>query len=81
MEAWAVPSGAPNVTVRVSVTIARDGSVVSTRILEQSGDAAVDTSVEMTLDRVKFVAPLPDSEKENQRTVNLVFDVKAKLLG
>jgi protein TonB len=81
MEAWAVPSGAPNVTVRVSVTIAKDGSVVSSRILEQSGDAAVDTSVEMTLDRVKFVAPLPDSATEDQRTVNIVFDVKAKLLG
>lgn len=80
-EAWLVPDGAPEVTVKVSVTIARDGSVVSARIIDQSGNSAVDTSVEMTLDRVKFVAPLPDGAKEDQRTVNIVFDVKSKLLG
>lgn len=80
-EAWLVPDGAPEVTVKVSVTIARDGSVVSSRIIDQSGNAAVDTSVEMTLDRVKYVAPLPDGAKEDQRTVTIVFDVKSKLLG
>lgn len=80
-DAWLVPDRAPEVTVKVSVTIARDGSVVSARVVEQSGDSAVDTSVEMTLDRVKFVAPLPDGAKEDQRTVTIVFDVKSKLLG
>ena len=80
-EAWLVPDGAPEVAVRVSVTIARDGSVTATRILEQSGNASVDNSVEMTLDRVKFVVPLPEGAKEDQRTVEIVFDVKSKLLG
>jgi TonB family protein len=68
-------------TVTVSVTIARNGTVVSTEIIRRSGNAAVDQSVEAVLNRVKYAAPLPDDAKEDQRTVEIVFDVKSKLLG
>jgi TonB family protein len=78
--AWVVPDGITdeNATTAVSVTIARDGTVVSSRITRSSGSAAVDRSVQVTLDRVKQVARLPDDAKEDQRTVTINFNVKAK---
>ena len=60
--AWIVPDGITdeNATVAAAVTIARDGTVVSSRITRSSGNPAVDRSVQVTLDRVKWAAPLPD---------------------
>jgi TonB family protein len=82
-DAWILPDGIKDdtATVSVSVTIARDGTVISSRILQRSGDAAVNSSVQMTLDRVGRVVPLPDDSKESQRTVTINFNVKSKLLG
>ncbi|HET7624990.1 MAG TPA: TonB family protein [Verrucomicrobiae bacterium] len=82
-DAWTVPDGVTDdsATVAASVTIARDGSVISARIIRSSGNSLVDDSVQRTLDRVKFAAPLPDDAKESQRTVTINFNVKAKLLG
>ena len=79
-DAWIVPDGVTDdeATATASVTIARDGTVVSSRIVKRSGNALADQSVEMTLRRVTYVAPLPESAKENQRTVSIVFNVKAK---
>jgi TonB family protein len=78
--AWIVPDGITdeNATVTASVTIARDGTVVSSRITRSSGSAAVDRSVQVTLDRVKWAAPLPEETKEDQRTVSINFNVAAK---
>ena len=82
--AWVLPDGVANdeAVTTASVTIARDGSVVSSRITRFSGDAVVDHSVQATLDRVHYAAPLPDNAKEDRRTVSINFSVKAKrLLG
>jgi TonB family protein len=78
--AWVVPDGITdeNATTAAVVTIARDGSVVSSRITRSSGNPGVDQSVQRTLDRVKWAAPLPDTAKENERTVNINFNVAAK---
>jgi colicin import membrane protein len=78
--AWTVPDGITdeNATVGASVTIARDGTVVSAHITRSSGNPGVDRSVERTLERVKWAAPLPDSAKEDQRTVKINFNVAAK---
>jgi len=82
-DAWIVPDGVKDdsATVTVSVTIGRDGSVISSRITRRSGDAAVDQSVQMVLDRVTRTVPLPADSDDNQRTVTINFNVKAKLLG
>lgn len=82
-DAWIVPDGIndDSATTSVSVTIAKDGHVVSANIVRRSGNAAVDHSVQMAIDRVKFVAPLPEDSKDTQRTVTIDFNVKAKLLG
>jgi TonB family protein len=78
--AWVVPDGITddNATTAAVVTIARDGTVVSSHITRSSGNAGVDRSVQVTLDRVKWAAPLPDTATENQRTVNINFNVAAK---
>jgi TonB family protein len=81
--AWILPSGvtSDSATVSASVTIARDGRVISAEISRRSGNGTVDDSVQAALDRVKFAAPLPDDAQEEQRTITIIFDVKAKLLG
>ena len=65
-------------TVEATVTIARDGTVISARIIRPSGNASVDRAVQATLDRVKYAAPLPDDAKENQRTVSISFYAKPR---
>jgi len=80
--AWLVPDGVTddNATVSATVTIARDGSVVSAHITHSCGNAGVDRSVQAALDRVTHVAPLPPSATEDQRTVPLNFNVRARRL-
>jgi len=81
---WEVPDGASDgAIISVSVTIARNGDVVRSSITHRSGDAIADASVELLLDRVHHVAPLPEDSKDDQRTVNIDFSVKAakRLLG
>lgn len=79
-DAWIVPDGVADdaATTRASVTIARDGTVVTSHITRSSGNKEVDESVQRTLDRVRRAAPLPDDAKEDQRTVEINFNVKAK---
>ena len=82
--AWLLPDGVEDneATTVATVTIARNGSVVSFRITRFSGDSVVDHSVQATLERVRYVAPLPENSKDDQRTVTINFNVKAKrLLG
>lgn len=78
--AWRTPNSVDNdnAITRVSVTIASDGTVTSSRILTPSGDANVDASVQQTLDRVTFIAPFPDGAKEKEKTFIINFNLKAK---
>ena len=63
-----------NAMVKFSVTIARDGTVISSRIVNKSGDANVDAAVRRMLDRVTFIAPFPEGATENQRTYPINFN-------
>lgn len=83
-QAWIPPADVTddNATAKVSVTIARDGSVISARLQTPSVSATVDRSVEQTLRRVKFIAPFPDGATDDERTFIIKFNLKAKrLLG
>ena len=79
-QAWMLPDGVTDddATVTASVTIARDGTVVNARIIRASSSLEVNRSVQRTLDSVKWAAPLPRDAKEDERTVNINFNVKAK---
>jgi TonB family protein len=78
--AWLAPDDAASddAVAKVSVTIANNGTVVSSHITRASGDSQVDRSVQATLDRVTFIAPFPDGAKEKQRTYIINFNLKAK---
>jgi len=77
-QAWAqIPLGTvanSNENVRVSVVIASDGTVVSARIIESSGDTALDASVQKTLERVTFIAPFPEGTTDKQRPYTISFN-------
>ena len=82
--AWMAPddSASDDANTKVSVTIGSDGWVIRSRMLDPSGDARVDASVQRMLDRVNFVAPFPDGAKEKERTYIINFNLKAKrMLG
>ena len=65
---------------KVSVTISRDGSVTSSRIIKHSGNAAMDKSVQKALERVKFVQPFPPGSTDSERTFIINFNLEAKRL-
>jgi colicin import membrane protein len=68
-----------NGRAKVSITIARDGTIVSARITSGSGDTSIDASIQKTLERVTTIGrPFPEFIKDKQRTYPLVFDLKAK---
>lgn len=77
---WHEPSDAASDDgiVKVTVTIARDGTVISGRITKSSGDPAVDRSVQRTLENVTYIKAFPESWKEAQRQFQLSFSLKAK---
>ena len=81
---WVAPDNADNdnANVKVSVTISRDGHVVTSRITNPSGDKRVDASVQRTLDRIDFIREFPDGAKEKEKTFIINFNLKAKrMLG
>ncbi len=79
-QAWTLPDSIANddENVKVTVSIASDGTVISARIIERAGDAPVDASVQRTLDRVTFIAPFPDGATEKERSYTINFNPKAK---
>lgn len=78
--AWTPPATitTQKIVTKATVTIARDGTVISARITEPSGDPVMDESVQRALERVKFVAPLPAETAQPQRTLTIIFDLSAK---
>jgi TolA protein len=77
-DAWTLPSGVPESNVRVTITIARDGTIISAHITDGSGNAALDNSVQKALDRVRAVPPLPESETRDSRSVTIGFNPENK---
>jgi TonB family protein len=63
-----------NEDTKVSVTIARDGTVLSSRIMSPSGDPVWDAAVQHTLDRVSYIAPFPANATEKERTYTISFN-------
>jgi TonB family protein len=79
--AWVAPEDASSedATAEVSVTIARDGSIISKRIVKRSGDSAVDASVQRALDKVTTMGrPFPEGAKDKQRSYIIPFNMKTK---
>jgi TonB family protein len=60
--------------VSFSVTIASDGSVISSHITQSSGEPNVDRAVQRMLDRVTFIHAFPDDTSDHERTYNIDFN-------
>jgi TonB family protein len=75
---WIIPDGATDsdATTVAKITIARDGTVVSASITRSSGNAAVDQSVQLTLDRVRQVPPLPPDSEQHKVTITIYFTAR-----
>jgi TonB family protein len=82
-QAWTPPAdtASDDANVKVRVTIASDGIVISAQVLAPSGDTSVDASVQNTLDRVQFIAPFPAGSADKERTYIINFNLKAKRLN
>lgn len=83
-QAWTPPddTASDDANIKVRVTIARDGTVISARVIGPSGDASVDKSVRSTLERVQFIAPFPSGSTDRERSYIINFNLKAKrMLG
>jgi TonB family protein len=80
--AWVPPDGMDNdnAIVKFTVTIASDGTVISARIIEPSGDAKIDAAVQRELERVTFIAPFPEGAPEKQRDYTLNFNATRRTL-
>lgn len=79
--AWSAPADlddANTPVVTASVTISRDGNVISARITKPSGNRAMDRSIQNTLEAVTFIEPFPASSKDQQRTITIQFNLQAK---
>ena len=81
-QSWTPPDDttSDDANIKVRVTIASDGTVISARVIAPSGDDSVDTSVRNTLERVQFITPFPSGSTETERTYIINFNLKAKRL-
>jgi TonB family protein len=77
---WIIPDGAADsdAITETEITVARDGAVVSAIITRSSGNAAVDQSVQATLDRVRRVPPLPPNSEESKMTISINFKARSQ---
>jgi len=80
-DAWVVPDDAANddAIAKATVTIARDGTIISAQLTKKSGDAQMDASVQRAIERVTTIGrAFPDGSKDKQRTYVIPFNLKAK---
>jgi len=68
-------------SVEVSVTISRNGNVVSSKIVTPSSNTAQNRLVQRVLDTVTFVRAFPEGVTDSQQTFNISFDLKPKRLA
>ena len=83
-QAWTVPDELANAdeTTKVKVTIESDGTVISASIVESSGDAKLDASIQRVLDRITSIGvPFPEGAKEKERVYTIKFNPKIKQLA
>jgi TonB family protein len=75
-QAWIAPENmaSESAVVSFAVTIARDGSVISSHVTQSSGESNVDRAVQRMLDRVSFIHEFPEDTKDRERTYTINFN-------
>jgi TonB family protein len=77
--AWVLPheaTSSSNIPV-ASVVIAKDGRVMSAKLVKPSRNQELDKSVQQALKRVTAVHPFENSSKDERRVFTIRFDRKA----
>jgi TonB family protein len=79
LRAWVLPDGATNTSniPVASVVIAKDGRVISAKLVKPSRNRQLDKSVQQALKRVTAVHPFESSSKEERRVFTIRFDRRA----
>ena len=79
-QAWTPPddTASDDANIKVRVSIASDGTVISASVIGPSGDASVDVSVRNTLERVQFIQAFPAGSADTERTYIINFNLKSK---
>ena len=67
--------------VKTTVVIARNGRVVSFKIIRRSGNSPVDRSVEQVLEAVTELPPFPEGSTDETRTFDIDFELKPNRLA
>jgi len=79
---WIKPSQIEETeVVKTTVVIARNGRVVSFKILRRSGNSPVDRSVEQVLEAVTSLPPFPEGSTDQTRTFDIDFELKPNRLA
>jgi TonB family protein len=78
--AWTTPDGVADklAGADVKIVVARDGTILSAEIVNQSGEPALDKSVERVLRAVTRLPPFPASAHDEQRSFLIRFNLEAK---
>lgn len=79
LRAWVLPDGATNsrnIPV-ASVVVAKDGRVISAKLVKPSQNQELDKSVQQALKRVTAVHPFENSSKDERRVFTIRFDRRA----
>lgn len=67
------PDSKRNLRTQVSVTVQRDGKVISDEITKPSGDREYDRAVREALSQVRKLPKFPDETSDFTRTINIIF--------
>jgi TonB family protein len=75
---WIEPSDLNDnrAAVKVEVIIARNGTVMSKKIVARSRHSSLNTSVQAALDRVSKIQPFPPGTKDQKRTFTINFSLR-----
>jgi protein TonB len=78
-DAWRNPQEVDDASTTVAeIVIARDGRIISSKIIRKSSNSALDKSVREALDRVRKAPPFPEGGKDAERTFRINFNLKSK---
>lgn len=79
LRAWVLPDRATNSSniPVASVVIAKDGRVISAKLVKPSRNHELDKSVQQALKRVTAVHPFENSSKDERRVFKIRFDRRA----
>jgi len=78
--AWNAPGDVSDSApaVLVTITVSRDGSVISARITRRSGNSSLDKSIQNALEAVTWIEAFPEGSKDQQRTFKISFNLDMK---